>query len=57
MTDAIYPFFAFKPKGSILFIYYNLIDLADYLITTGDFRDPKTREKYSDDRILQKIDD
>ena len=55
MTLAIYPYFVFKPKGSTLFIYYNLVDLASYLITTGDFRDPKTREKYSEE-TLKKID-
>lgn len=43
-----YPIFAFKPKGSTKFIYYNLNLLCDYLITTGDFRDPKTREEYTE---------
>jgi hypothetical protein len=50
-----YPCFAYKPKGHTLFIYYNLRDLAEYLVTSGDFRDPKTREKYSDE-TLQSID-
>jgi hypothetical protein len=50
-----YPLFAFKPKGHHLFIYYNLEIYSEYLINTGDFRDPKTREIYSDD-VLKKID-
>jgi len=55
MTEVIYPYFAFRPKGARIFIYYNLEDLGNYLTKTGDFRDPKTREKYSDDN-LKKID-
>jgi hypothetical protein len=51
-----YPCFAFKPKGFTNFIYYNLEPLAKYLINSGDFRDPKTREPYSQDN-LKKIDD
>lgn len=50
-----YPLFAFKPKGYASLIYYNLDIFANYLITTGDFRDPKTREKYSEE-TLKKID-
>ena len=46
-----YPCFPFKPKGATKFIYYNLEPLIEYLITTGDFRDPKTREKYSSDTL------
>jgi len=52
---ARYPYFAFKPKGQTLFIYYNLKDLSEYLINSGNFKDPKTREIYSDD-VLKKID-
>ena len=50
-----YPCYAFKPKGSINFVYYNLPSLIDYLLQTGDFRDPKTREPYRDE-ILHSID-
>lgn len=50
-----YPLFAFKPKGLRQFIYYNLEIYGNYLISTGDFRDPKTREVYSDD-VLKNID-
>lgn len=50
-----YPCYAFKPKGSKNFVYYNLEYLIDYLIQTGDFRDPKTREPYLDE-ILKSID-
>ncbi len=49
------PYFAFKPSGQSNFIYYNLNCLSDYLISSGDFRDPKTRELYSDN-TLQNID-
>ena len=50
-----YPCFPYRPKGHKFFIYYNLESLIDYLLTTGDFRDPKTREKYDED-TLKKID-
>jgi hypothetical protein len=46
-----YPCFSYKPKGSTTFIYYNLDTLVDYLLQTGDFRDPKTREPYSDETL------
>lgn len=49
------PCFAFKPNGQNSFIYYNLSCLSNYLIKTGDFRDPKTRECYSDS-VLKNID-
>jgi hypothetical protein len=52
MDVVIYPCFAFKPKGNNKFIYYNLGSLVNYLLTTGDFRDPKTREEYSDSVIM-----
>jgi hypothetical protein len=55
MDKISYPCFPFKPKGHSLFIYYNLEPLVSYLLTTGDFRDPKTREKYSPE-TLQKMD-
>lgn len=47
MTIVKYPCFSFRPKGQTVFIYYNLSDLINYLINTGDFRDPKTRQEYS----------
>lgn len=53
-----YPCFSFKPKGFIgrvSFIYYNLEPLVSYLLSSGDFRDPKTREPYSES-VLKKID-
>jgi len=50
-----YPLFAFRPKGLRQFIYYNLEIFSNYLVSTGDFRDPKTRELYSDD-VLKNID-
>ena len=55
MDPVQYPCFAFKPKGSTNFIYYNLICLIDYLLLTGDFRDPKTRQPYNDN-VLKSID-
>jgi hypothetical protein len=55
MDKISYPCFPFKPKGYSLFIYYNLEPLVSYLLTTGDFRDPKTREKYSQE-TLKKMD-
>lgn len=56
MEPIRYPCFPFKPKASSHFIYYNLESLIDYLLQTGDFRDPKTREPYLD-QVLQSIDD
>ena len=61
METVKYPCFAFRPKGFLIdknrsrlgtsFIYYNLESLIDYLLTVGDFRDPKTREPYNDDTL------
>jgi hypothetical protein len=45
-----YPLYGFKTNSK--FIYYNLQDLTDYLIETGDFRDPKTRNEYSIKNIV-----
>ncbi len=47
-----YPLFAFRPKGLRQFVYYNLEIFSNYLISTGDFRDPKTREVYSEEVLL-----
>ena len=56
MEEIKFPCFAFRPKGFMInrgnkdgksFIYYNLEPLVNYLISSGDFRDPKTREPYS----------
>jgi len=64
MEEIKYPCYAFKPKGFMIdkckrngtsFIYYNLEPLVNYLISSGDFRDPKTREPYSE-IILKSID-
>lgn len=46
-----YPCYPFK-SGNVL-IYYNLESLRSYLINTGDFRDPNTRIKYTDQQLLQ----
>jgi hypothetical protein len=56
-----YPCFAFKPKGFLIdknksrnhtsFIYYNLEPLVNYLLQSGDFRDPKTREPYTEETL------
>lgn len=51
MEPIRYPCFPFKPKGSSYFVYYNLESLLDYLLQTGDFRDPKTREPYLDETL------
>lgn len=57
-----YPSFVFIPKGlniednsKPLMIYYNLEPLVEYLLTSGDFRDPKTRESYSEE-FLKSLD-
>lgn len=55
LENVSYPLFAFKPKGNSHFIYYNLEIFSNYLISTGDFRDPKTREVYNED-VLKSID-
>jgi hypothetical protein len=55
LEPVVYPLFAFKPKGSTKFVYYNLEILSNYLVNTGNFRDPKTREEYSE-AILMSID-
>lgn len=41
-----YPCFPFVPKPGII-IYYNAKALKEYLLESGDFRDPKTRENYT----------
>ncbi len=46
-----YPCFAFKTPNNVL-IYYNLDALRSFLIKTGDFRDPITREEYTDKQLL-----
>lgn len=46
MNKITYPCFPYKIKGGN-FIYYNLEPLISYLVSTGDFRDPKTRGIYS----------
>ena len=47
MNVLTYPCFPFRPKGQTLFIYYDLKSISEYLLNSGDFRDPKTREEYS----------
>lgn len=58
LEPVCYPCFSFKPKGfigKVSFIYYNLEPLINYLLSSGDFRDPKTREPYSE-KVLKQID-
>ena len=64
MDEVHYPCFVFMPKELVvddnnkfrpIMIYYNLCDLIQYLNTSGDFRDPKTREQYSD-KFLKSLD-
>ncbi len=55
MEPIRFPCYSFKPKGSTYYVYYNLNVFIDYLLQTGDFRDPKTREPYTDD-FLKKVD-
>jgi hypothetical protein len=50
-----YPVFAFKPKDTYGFIYYNLEMLGNYIVSTGTFQDPKTREPYTQG-VLKSID-
>lgn len=45
-----YPCFAHVPKENVI-IYYNLGALKDYLITTGNFRDPNTRDYYTETQL------
>lgn len=33
-------------------IYYNIEPLANYLVTSGNFKDPSTRHQYTDDELL-----
>lgn len=54
MTNLVYPYFTFKPPEGPL-IYYDLESLANFLVCSGEFRDPKTRIKYNID-IIKKID-
>ncbi len=53
-----YPCFGYVPKNGVI-IYYNLYPLKDYLISTGDFRDPNTRDFYSETQLktMDKIED
>lgn len=55
MESIKYPCFAFRPKGHSMFIYYNLEPLVSYMLSSGNFKDPKTREEYSD-QVLESID-
>jgi hypothetical protein len=55
MNTLVYPYFTFKPPDGGPLIYYDLESLANYLASTGEFKDPKTRIKY-DISIVRKID-
>ncbi len=54
MTNLVYPYFIFKPPEGPL-IYYDLESLANFLVCSGEFRDPKTRINYDVD-IIRKLD-
>lgn len=47
-----YPCYAYCPSKH-RFIYYNLDSLKTFLISTGDFRDPKTRNAYTNKQLLE----
>ncbi len=47
-----HPCFVFKPNNSSL-IHYNLYALKDYLIDSGDFRDPASRIEYTDNNLQE----
>jgi len=47
-----YPCFAFNTPNNVL-IYYNLDALRNFLIKSGDFRDPNTRTEYTDKQLLE----
>lgn len=50
-----YPCFGYVPLKGGTIIYYNLEPLKNYLIKSGNFKDPNTREEYTED-IIKKID-
>lgn len=45
-----YPYFVFKCSGVL--IYYNICPIRNYIIKTGDFRDPSTRSEYTTVQLL-----
>lgn len=60
MEKIVYPCWGFRPKGISVnsrtpFIYYNLEPLVEYLFSSGNFRDPKTREPYQE-KTLKMLD-
>ena len=55
LTNVVYPCYCFKPINSRKLIYYNLNNLNNFLISSGDFRDPSSREYYSD-KFLKNLD-
>jgi hypothetical protein len=52
MEPLKYPCFPFVPRKGVI-IYYNLNALVTYLVKTGDFRDPTTREPYTEKQLKQ----
>ena len=48
MEPIRYPYFVYKPVGTQKLIYYNLDAIKESLIKSGDFRDPISRDTYSD---------
>jgi hypothetical protein len=52
-TSIQFPCYGYKPKGQTIFIYYNLGSLINYLLTSGNFRDPITRQEYSETELYK----
>jgi len=52
LEKVTYPCFCFCPTKDV-FIYYNLNDLRSYLLSTGNFIDPKTRIEYSKKQLIE----
>lgn len=45
-----FPYFVFKCSNVL--IYYNICSIRNYIINTGDFRDPSTRSEYTNQQLL-----
>lgn len=46
-----YPCFVYKPIGTQKLIYYNLSAIKNFLIKSGDFRDPISRDSYTEENL------
>jgi hypothetical protein len=51
MEKIKYPCFPYCPVKGV-FIYYNIRPLKEYLLSTGDFRDPNTRNDYTKEHLF-----